>query len=83
MLYLFWRGFCIIRRVIVVRAGLGWRPGIGYVVFMRLGLARFNRRLTNTHEGAIEGCVEYNAIIAPMTCKSFLALKRITIAQLF
>ncbi|KAF1936676.1 hypothetical protein EJ02DRAFT_479394 [Clathrospora elynae] len=34
-------------------------------------------------EGAIEGCVEYNAAIAPMTCKSFLALNRITIAQLF
>ncbi|KAF3028325.1 hypothetical protein E8E11_000017, partial [Didymella keratinophila] len=35
------------------------------------------------NEGAIDGCVEYNAAIAPMTCKSFLALNRITIAQLF
>lgn len=50
---------------------------------MRLELARFNKRLTNVQEGAIEGCIEYNAAIALMTCKSFLALNRITIAQLF
>jgi hypothetical protein len=50
---------------------------------MRLKLARFNKRLTNMQKGAIEGCVEYNAAIAPMTYKSFLALNRITIAQLF
>lgn len=33
--------------------------------------------------GAIEGCVEYEAVVPPMTCQSFLDRNQITIAQFY
>lgn len=34
-------------------------------------------------DGAIEGCVEYEAVVPPMTCQSFLDRNHITIAQFY
>lgn len=34
-------------------------------------------------DGVIEGCVEYEAVVPPMTCQSFLDRNHITIAQFY
>jgi hypothetical protein len=55
---------------------------LGYVGVISL-LSAPNTQLNHTQDGVIEGCVEYEAVVPPMTCQSVLGRNHITIEQFF